>query len=163
MNLVLRFLDLASPIFPLSFLFPVSNLVLDDKWFNVPNAFGILIDATITAKESHPGNGRDTLLDPTVLILECFVDQLVGFEIGVEIVGNEVVVSVVFNGVDEGGKGVLVAKSTGVEGIKDSVEFRVELVFTIVVIVAEVFDVFGEVAKEEDVLVAGFTSDLDLD
>ena len=86
-----------------------------------------------------------------------------GFEIGVEVVGNEVIVSMVFDGVDECGKGALVAKGIGIEGIEDSVEFWVELMFAVVVVVTEVFDVFGKVAKEENVLITGFASDFDLD
>lgn len=79
-----------------------------------------------------------------------------------EVVGNEVVVPMVFDGVDKSGKGALVAKSARVDGFKDSLEFGVELMFAVVVVVTEVFNVFGEVAEEENVLVAGFTSDLNL-
>ena len=66
------------------------------------------------------------------------------------------------DGVDEGGKGGLVAKHALVDGVKDLFQFGVEFVFAVVVGMAEIFDVLGQVAKEEDVLIAGLAGDFDL-
>lgn len=51
------------------------------------------------------------------------------------------------NSVDEGGESGLVAKGAAVDGVKDLLQFWVELVVAVIVGVAEVFDVLGKVAK----------------
>lgn len=59
-----------------------------------------------------------------------------------------------------------VAEEAGVDGVEDGGEVRVEFegvwVVVVEVAVAEVADVFGEVAEEEDVLVADFAGYFDL-
>ena len=55
-----------------------------------------------------------------------------------------------------------VAKGIGFDGGEDFREVRVEREGAVVVRVAEVFDVFGEVAEEEDVGVADFAGYFDL-
>lgn len=85
-----------------------------------------------------------------------------GLAVRTEVIGNKIIVAVFDDGVDEGRKGRLVAKHALLDGVKHLFQFRVEFVFAVIVGVAEVFDVFGQVAKEEDVLVAGFTRDFDL-
>jgi hypothetical protein len=66
------------------------------------------------------------------------------------------------NRVDKSRESGLVTKHAGVDGVEDLLEFGIELIFTIVMGVAEVLDVLGEVAEEEDVLVAGLASYFDL-
>lgn len=66
------------------------------------------------------------------------------------------------NRVAESGESVGIAKGVGFDGVKHFGKRRVEVEGAVVVGVAEVFDVFGEVAKEEDVGFADFTSDFNL-
>lgn len=64
--------------------------------------------------------------------------------------------------VEEGGEGARVAEGARVDGIEDLGEGRLQLVVVVEVGMAEVFDVFGEVAEEEDVLLADLAGDFDL-
>ena len=66
------------------------------------------------------------------------------------------------DGVAEGSEAVGVAKGVGLDGVEDFGEVGVEGEGTVVVGVAEVFDVFGQVAEEEDVGFADLACDLDL-
>lgn len=47
--------------------------------------------------------------------------------------------------------------------VEDVGERRVELVLRVQMCVAEILDVFGEVAEKEDILLADFAGDFDLD
>ena len=67
------------------------------------------------------------------------------------------------DGIDECGELALVAKGAGANGVEDLLQVGVDAVLAVGVRVAEVFDVFGEVAKEEDVGFANLTSDFDLE
>ena len=66
------------------------------------------------------------------------------------------------DGVAEGGEAAGVAKGVGFDGGEDLGEGGVEGEGAVVVGVAEVFDVFGQVAEEEDVGFADFAGDFDL-
>lgn len=55
-----------------------------------------------------------------------------------------------------------IAEGTRVDAVKHGSESRVELVFLVEVSVAELIDIFGEVAEEEDVVLADFARDFDL-
>ena len=59
-----------------------------------------------------------------------------------EVVGDEVVVTVIDNPIDKRGELPRVAESSIADLVKDGLELRVELEITVVVVVAEVFDVF---------------------
>jgi hypothetical protein len=64
--------------------------------------------------------------------------------------------------VEESGKGASVAESPRMDGIKHISEGRVELVVLVQVSMTEVFDIFGEVTKEKDVVLADFACNFDL-
>ena len=85
-----------------------------------------------------------------------------GFDVAVEVVGDEVVVALVDDGVAQGAEAVRVAEPTALDGVKDFGEVRVEFEVAVGVGVAEVFDVLGEVTEEEDVGLADFAGDLDV-
>ena len=68
----------------------------------------------------------------------------------------------IYDGADKGGELVCVTEGTGADGVEDLLEVRVDGVLTVVVGVAEVLDVLGEVAEEEDVRVANFAGNFDL-
>lgn len=79
-----------------------------------------------------------------------------------EIVGDEIIVSVLGDGRHERGELAGVAEGAGCDGVEDFGEVRVEVEAAVEVAVAELFDVFGEVAEEEDVLFADFAGDFNL-
>lgn len=66
------------------------------------------------------------------------------------------------DGVAQGAEPVGIAKRVRFDGVKDFGEVGVERKGAEVVSVAEVFDVFGKVAEEEDVGVANFARYLNL-
>jgi len=67
------------------------------------------------------------------------------------------------DGADERRELALVAKGAGADRVEDLLEVRVDGVGAVGVRVAEVFDIFGEVAEEEDVGFADFAGDFDLE
>ena len=128
----------------------------------IPNHLRILVDASIAAEEPHARHARDALGHPLVLILVSLIDKVVRLAIAVEVVGNEVVVAVVHNSVDKSGELVRVTEAAGLDRVKDLAKPVVELVFTVEVIVSEVFNVFGKISEEEDVGLADFAGDFNL-
>lgn len=83
-----------------------------------------------------------------------------GIEVALKIVRDEVVVAVVDDRVDEGGELGGVAEGAGADRVEDAGELGIEVeVCAVEVVVAEVVDVFGEVAEEEDVFFAYFAGD----
>lgn len=64
--------------------------------------------------------------------------------------------------VEESTKSAGITKGTRLDRVKDGGKLWVELVVVVQVGVAEVFDVFGKVTKEEDVLITDFARDFDL-
>ena len=79
-----------------------------------------------------------------------------------EIIADEIVISLIGDTVAEGGETICLAESIVADGFEDILEVRVEGAGGVVVRVAEVFNVFAESAKEEDVGVANFACDFDL-
>jgi hypothetical protein len=69
---------------------------------------------------------------------------------------------VVDDGVDQGRKCGLVAEHALLDGGKDLLELRVEFMFTVVVVVAKVLNVFGQSTKQEDVLITSLAGDFNL-
>ena len=82
--------------------------------------------------------------------------------VGLEVIGDEVVIAVLDDAVDEAGEGARVAESTGLDAFEDFVEFFVQSVCAVDVAVAEVFNFLGEIAEEEDVIFADFAGDFNL-
>jgi hypothetical protein len=74
--------------------------------FDVPNALCILIHASITGEESHAGYRGDRLREPFILVLVCLVHKRLRLDVAVEVIGNEVVVSMVFNAANQSAEGV---------------------------------------------------------
>ena len=83
-------------------------------------------------------------------------------DVAVEVVGDEVVVALVDDGVAQGAEAVRVAEAASLDGVEDVGEVRVQFEGAVVVGVAEVLDVLGQVAEEEDVGLADFAGDLDV-
>lgn len=83
-------------------------------------------------------------------------------DVAIEIIAHEVVIAVVDDGIAEGGEAARVAEHVALDGVEDFLEVRVELEGAVGVGVAEVFDVFGEVAEEEDVVFANLAGDFNL-
>jgi len=83
-------------------------------------------------------------------------------DITIEVVGNEIVIALVNDAVAQRGEAARVAELAGIDGGEDAGEVRVEAEVAVEVGVAEVFDVFGQVAEEEDVGLADFARYFDL-
>jgi hypothetical protein len=83
-------------------------------------------------------------------------------DVGVEIVRDEVVVTVFFDGACERGEVGFVAEHVIFDRVEDTLQLWVQLEAPVEVSVAKVLDVFGEIAEEEDVLLADFAGDFDL-
>ena len=84
-------------------------------------------------------------------------------DIAVEIVADEVEIAVIEYRATKGGEATCVAEHVGFDGVEHFHEIGIRSEVAIVVSMTEIFDVFGEVAKEEDVLFADFSSDFDLE
>ena len=91
-----------------------------------------------------------------------FVDKLLRLAVAAEIVAHEVVVAVLDNGITESGETAGVAKLIGFDGVKDFGEFGIQVEGAVAVGVTEVFHVFSQVAKEEDVGFANLAGNFNL-
>ena len=136
--------------------------LLRRQGLTVPDLLGVLLDAAIAGEEAHSRDTRDALLQPGILVLVGLVHEGVGLDVAVEVIRDEVVVAMVGDAVAEGGEAGCVAKHVGFDGVEDFGEVGVELEGSVVVGMAEVFHVFGQVAEEEDVGFADFACDFDL-
>jgi hypothetical protein len=96
------------------------------------------------------------------LVLESLINQILRLAVAIEVIGDEVVVSVMHNGVCECGESTGVAEHAALDGLEYFLEFFVELVVAVDVGMAEFIDIFGEVSEEEDVVLTNFTSYFDL-
>ena len=130
---------------------------------HIPNHLRILLNTAITTKKPHPANTLNAFTDPLLLIAIRLIDQLLRLDIRREIIGHEIVIPIIGDAVAQGAEAVGVAKSPGFDRGEDFREVRVEFEGAVGVGVAEVFDVFGEVAEEEDVGFADFARYFDLD
>ena len=82
--------------------------------------------------------------------------------ITIKIIAHEVIIAMLGDGITESGEAARVAKRVGFDGVEDAGEVGVEGEGAVGVGVAEVFDVFGEVAEEEDVVGGDFAGYFDL-
>lgn len=163
-SLLFCFYIISSPYFALFHLILLRLLrllALHLDRLNIPDHLGVLVDTPITREESHPRYTRNRFGQPLLLILVRLIDQLLRIEVALEVIRDEVVIAVIDNGVDEGGELTRIAEHSLADGLEDLVERGVELEVAIEVVVAQVFDIFREVSKEEDVVFADFTSDLE--
>jgi hypothetical protein len=129
---------------------------------DVPDTLRILVNATITAEETHARHTRDTLADPLVLVLVGFVNESLGLIVAVEIIRDEVVVAVLFDGPDQSCERAGISKRVLLDGLKDGLEVRIKGVGAVVVCMAKILHILGQVTEEEDVVLANFTGDFDL-
>lgn len=129
---------------------------------DIPDAISVLVSNAIHREESHAGDRGNRLGQPLLLILEGLVDHPVRGDVGVEIVRDEVVITVLFDRAYERGEIGFVAEHVVFDCIEDALQLWVQLEVAVEVSVAQVLDVFGEIAEEEDVLLADFAGDLDL-
>lgn len=79
-----------------------------------------------------------------------------------KVVRDKVIIPMVFYSLDQRGKVVGRPEGVGADVIEDGSEVGVQGGRGVGVCVAQVFDVFGEVAEEEDVLLADFAGYFDL-
>lgn len=107
---------------------PLSHHVLlfDFEWLDVPDALGVFVDASVRGEETHAGHARDALGDPLVLVAVGGVDEILGLQVRVEIVRDQIVITVIDDAVDEGREGILVAKHAGLDGVKHFQELLVD-------------------------------------
>lgn len=119
------------------------SLFLHIQRLDIPNTLRILLDASITAEETHPRNAGDAFTDPAILILERLINQILRLAVRPEIVRHQIVITVLDNGVDERGERGLVTKHALVDSIEYFLQLGIELVITVVVGVAQVFNIFG--------------------
>ena len=122
----------------------------------------ILLNTPITTKKSHSRHTRNRLLQPSFLIPIRLIHQLVRLHITIEIIAHEVIIPVIGNRVTQCGETARVAKHVGFDGVENAGEVWGEGEGAVVVGMAEVFDVFGEVAEEEDVVGGDFAGYFDL-
>ena len=83
-------------------------------------------------------------------------------DVGVEVIRDEVVVAVLIDGANERREVRAVAEHVVSDCLEDTLQIRVQLEVAVEVAVTQILDVFGEIAEEEDVLLADFTGDFDL-
>ena len=82
--------------------------------------------------------------------------------IAVEVIRNQVVVTVLAHSCNHGAEIVGAAKRALLNLLEDLVKVSVDAVGTIGVRVAQVINIFGKVAEEEDVVLSNLTSDFNL-
>ena len=125
----------------------------------IPDTLRILIDTPIRAKEAHSRNRRNRLRSPFLRVLEALVNELLRLDVACEVVANEVVVAVLDDAVDQRGERRCVAEGAALDRVEDGGKLWVEVVVAVNVRVPEVIDVLGQVAEEEDVVLANLASD----
>lgn len=79
-----------------------------------------------------------------------------------KIITDEVVVAVLFDCVDEGAEGACITERVGAYSVEDCGQAAVQWRAGKCMLMSEILDVFGEVAKEEDVVFADFAGYFDL-
>ena len=84
-------------------------------------------------------------------------------DITVEVIRDQVVITMVYDCVDDGRELIHVAEHARTDGVEDFLQVWIDRVRAVGVVVTEIFDVLGEVAEKEDVVVTDFASDFDLE
>jgi len=79
-----------------------------------------------------------------------------------KVVADKVVIAMIDDAIHERGEGASVAEGVLLDGVENFGKGGLELILAVDVGVAELVDVFGEVAKEEDVVLADFAGDFNL-
>src|SRR5436305_7278200 len=76
------------------------SAILHRQRLNIPDALRVLLNASITCKETHSCDTCDALADPLILVLVRGVDQVMRLQVALEVVGDEVVVAMFGNAAD---------------------------------------------------------------
>lgn len=97
----------------------IAQSILDQKWLDVPNTLGILVDASVRTKEAHSGDAADTLGHPLILVSVFVVHHLLGIDVTLEIVRYQIVVAVIANGRHQGTKIIGLSELATLDGLKD--------------------------------------------
>lgn len=144
-------------------LVPKPHLIpLSKKRLNVPDLLSVFINAPITSEEAHTGNRSDTLGNPLVLVAISLIHEAMRLDVALEIVRHEVVISVLANCGNHGAEIMRGAKCALFNLVEDFVEIRINNLGAILMCVAQVFNVFGEIAEEENVAFADLSGDFNL-
>lgn len=96
------------------------------QWFHVPDHVRIFLDATITAKKAHPADADNTFGDPFLLILVCLIHQSMGLDVTIEIIRDQIVVTMVNDGIAKRGEAIGIPKFPTFDGIEDFGKIRVK-------------------------------------
>lgn len=137
-------------------------LVPHRQRLDIPNTISILVGNAIHGEEAHARNRGNRLSQPLFLVLEGFIDHLVRGDVGVEVIRDKIVVTMLFDRGCQSGEVTLIAEGVTLDGIEDTLQLWIELEIAVEVTVAEILDVFGEIAEEEYVLFTDFTGNFDL-
>lgn len=108
------------------------------------------------SEESHPADSSDTLGQPFVLVSVRLIDELMGLDVAVKVVGNQVVIAMVDNAIDESAKLSGLAELATLDSVKHLDEVWIEFELGVVVCMPKVFNIFSKVSKEENVLFPNF-------
>ena len=127
----------------------------------IPNLRRILLNTPIGTEKPHPRHRRNRLSQPLLLLRKNLVNQLLRIHVTLEIIRNQIIIPMVHYTVHQRAKLSCVAESATADRAEDLLELGVEVEFAVEVGVTEVFDIFGEVAEQEDVVFANFAGDLD--
>lgn len=130
---------------------------------NIPNTLRILINTPITREEAHARHTRNTLRQPLILIPIRRIHQLLRLDVAAEVIRHEVVVAVLLDRRDQVAERPRVPERVRLDAVEDRAEVRVQRVRGVRVRVPQVLDLLGEVAEEEDVVLADLARDFDLE
>jgi hypothetical protein len=79
-----------------------------------------------------------------------------------EVIRDEIVITMVFDCADESGEGARIPEGVLLDFLEDFGEIWVQCMRTVGMCVAEVFNIFSEVTKEEDIVLPNFAGDFNL-
>ncbi len=94
------------------------------------------------------------------MILVGLINELLCVDVALEVVRDQVVITMLDDAVDQSTELASVAESPVADRVEDAIQLRVKLEAAVEVVMAQVLDVFCEIAEEEDVVLADFASDL---
>lgn len=109
--------------------------------------FGILINAPVRAEEAHACHARDGLGQPLVLVLVRLIDGRVRLNVAVEVVRDQVVVSMITNSRDHGQEVVGLAECAVLNRLEDLVQIWINGVRAVRVRMTKIFDILREIAE----------------
>jgi hypothetical protein len=128
---------------------------------DVPDHLGILLDTTIGSEETHAGDCENGLVQPSLLVLEGFINGIVSLDVCFK-VGRSQPVVVVDDSVGQSRELIRMTEHTTVDGIKDLLETFVNQDTFVGMLVTDVFNIFGKVTEQEDVVFANLSGDFDV-